>query len=234
MRQLTREDWMKILLVAIIAILVLSYFWDAIVSLLFPRKPMVTFYVEFYDEEGNIIWEGEMATVGVPLAVVKINEKELVDRMAYTPKIYIEYTTNYPDETEVLVTVTRWEVTVEDEYGVVHTLVPYNKCTYPKKPSEATKVGDKFTHQFLCKDLKGIIDKADILRWVPVNALRHTVAKVTAIAILKIRGTEVDRKSGTATLGLDIKVEPDPIKGSITKMDVYVVSMSYLAPLSPP
>jgi len=234
MRQLTKEDWMKILLVAIIAILIIGYFWDAIASLLFPKKPLVTFYVKFYDEEGNVVWEGELATVGAPLAVVKIGTRELINYMTYTPKIYVEYTTNYPDETEVIITVTRWEVTVEDEYGVIHTLVPYGKHTYTKNPSASTRVGDKFTHQFLCSELEGRINKADIVKWVPVNSLRHTVAKVTATAVLKIRGTEVDKESGSATLGLDIKVEPDPIKGSITKMDVYIVSMSYLAPLSPP
>jgi len=234
MRQLTKEDWLKILLVAIIAILVIAYFWDAIMMLLFPKKPMLTIVVRSYDEEGNLIWEGELSTVGAPLAVVKIGERELKNYDEFIPKVYVEYETNDPDETVVEITVTRWEVTVEDEYGVMHTLVSHDKYPYPKTPAEAVKVDGRYSHTFTCGHVKAVIRKDDILRYLSVGSSRSLIVKFTATAVLKIRGVEVDRKNAVATVSVPINVEPDPIKGSIVKLEVYIVSMSYMTPLSPP
>jgi len=226
MRQLTKEDWMKILLVAVIAILVISYFWDAIVSLLFPKKPMVTWVMEIRDKYGNVRYRRELSTVGYPLATVKVHGKVLTSdpdgdyEVAFKPRVYISYTTNYPDETKVKIYVKRYAFKFDTKGKWIDSTdrdFPYEKSP----PRGAT--GTSFEHSFDCRDVEAVITYDDVIFTLREGEKDTVTIKVTATAELWIRGQKVETKSASATLRVTCEVVPDPVKGSITRLTVEII-----------
>ena len=229
MRQLTKEDWMKILLVAVIAILVISYFWDAIVSLLFPKKPMVTWVMIVEDREGNVVYKRELSTVGYPLATVKVHGKVLTPgtkkndpyKVRFRPKIYISYTTNYPKDTVVKIYVTRHPYKFNSKGRWIDSTARSPPSPYKRSPP--TDKGTSFEHSFECPEVDAEITYDDVI-WNLMEGEKDTVTiKVTATAELWIRGQKVQTKTASATLTVTCEVVPDPVHGSITQFSVEIV-----------
>jgi len=217
MRQLTREDWMKILLVAVIAILVISYFWESIIRLIFPEEKFVVVPVFFVkDADGNILFKADMGHMSglttTPLLTLVVNDYKIQNRdhtVGGAVKVIVKYTTEELKSTKLVIKVRKHRIEIYGKEIQRDETIPFSYESHTKGDGYYIRSGEYASVAWQAGYLEDIIPDGEkcaiTIRW-------------TVTVELYVRGRLVDSMMKSAELTLNVKDELP--SGDIISVDV--------------